>query len=216
MPKKNRLVRTHQELATESNVLSYEFSQLCDSADLLRKGTFGGVGVTHNNTVQGFVSAFRNVACFFYPHHTNDFPQLRNDDLGAEEYLADWPTRCPVPSQYLRHAKKAADRHVMHMTAARRNVNFVRGIEHLWSIDVIEGELLGTLRIFLGAVPTTLVDFTALVKLGSMAHRIPMSASEVISHTGHTSVASAPGSDDTPTAKRTPSSIVGCYVKTQP
>jgi hypothetical protein len=100
----------HQELADESKTLRYEFSQLCTSADLLRTGTFGEAGVSHNNTVQGFVCAFRNLACFFYSHLPTDFPQLQKDDLGAEEYLTDWPTRCPAPSHVLRDAKRAADK----------------------------------------------------------------------------------------------------------
>jgi hypothetical protein len=216
MAKKNRVARSPQHLADESKTVWYEFSQLCESADLLRKGTFGGTGVSHNNTVPGFVSAFRNLACFFYPHLPNDFPELQKDDLGADEYLADWPTRCPMPSQILRDAKKAADKQVMHMTAARRNLNFIPGNEHYWPVDDIERELLGALRAFLGAVTPALVDSTALASLQHLASRTPVATSGMITHTGCISVTGASGTGSARTDVRTIAPVSGFYAKTQP
>lgn len=214
--KKNRLVRTQQQLADESKTLWYEFSQLCESADLLRNGTFGGAGVSHNNTVQGFVSAFRNLACFFYPHLQPDFPDLKKDDLGAEEYIPNWPTRCPMPSRVLRDAKEAADKQVMHMTAARRNLNFVPGNEHYWPVDHIERELLGTLRVFLGAAPPNLVEPAALAKLQHLTSRTPEATSGTMTPTGHVSATGITGVGSTHTNVRTMGPTYSLHAKTQP
>jgi hypothetical protein len=155
-------------------------------------------------------------ACFYFPHLPTDFPELQKDDLGAEEYMADWPTRCLVPSQVLCDAKKAADKQVMHMTAARRNLNFVPGNEHFWPVDDIERELLGALRVFLGAVPTTLVDPTALANLQQMAARTAVAHSGMITHTGYISVLDGPGAGSARTDMRTTAPTSGFHAKTQP
>src|SRR5438128_4176279 len=104
-----RLHRTPEQLRAESKTLWYEYTQLCESADHLRSGTYIGDRTTLNNTVQGFATACRNISCFFFAH-SPDFPGLQKDDLGAVDYVADWPTRCPPPSKVLRDAKEAANK----------------------------------------------------------------------------------------------------------
>jgi hypothetical protein len=198
MARNARLSRTATELLAESKTLGYEFAQLCESAEHLRQVTHGGTGVTHNNTVQGFVIAFRNIACFLFPHQTSDFPALRKDDLGAVDYIPDWPTRCPVASRLLCDAKKAADRQVAHMTVARRNLNFVPGNEHFWLFDDIERELLTVLRAFLAAAPRSLLDPTARAGMEALVAPPPSTSSGAITHSGHISVTGVTGSSSPP------------------
>ncbi len=188
MAHKARIARTQAQLHAETKTLAYEFAQLCESADLLRKNIFGGKGVSHNNTVQGFATAFRNLACFFFPH-ANNFPPLIEDDLGAEEYVPDWPARAPAPSAQMRICKEAASKQVMHITGARRDLNFVPGNEFNWPIDDLERDLLAALRVFLAATTEAQFDPVALADLRHVAGRTPVPSGGAITHSGHVSVA---------------------------
>jgi hypothetical protein len=185
-------VRTPDELQSESRIIRYEFVQLCGSSDRLRRGVFLGDRVTLNNTVQGFVTACRNLSCFFFPHTTH-FPDLKRDDLGAEEYVPDWRTRCPAPSLLLQDAKTAANTQVMHMTGERRDLNLVPGKEYNWPIDRIECELLGVLRVFLAAAPVSLFDPSARADLQRLAAPPVVASSSGITHTGYTSTSGLSG-----------------------
>ncbi len=187
MPPKKRVTRTTVQLKAETKTIAYEFAQLCTSADLLRQNIFGGAGVSHNNTVQGFATALRNLSCFFFPHQAG-FPELDKDDLGAEEYVPDWPKRAPVPSKLLRNSKDAANKEIMHITGTRRDLNFVVGNQHNWALDDLEQELLEALRIFLAATSDAQFDPLALADLRQVSARTPISPSGVISNSGHVSV----------------------------
>jgi hypothetical protein len=214
---KPRIARTPADLHAETKTLAYEFVQLCESADLLRRNYFGGCGVSHNNTVQGFALAFRNLACFFFPH-ANNFPPLINDDLGAVEYVPDWVNRAPAPSTQIRLCKEAASKQIMHITAARRDLNFVPGNEFNWPIDDLERDLLGVLRLFLATTTEAQFDPLALADLRHIAARTSLPSAGVITHSGHISVgmsgpiANAPPSTDI----RTIASHPGLCAKTCP
>jgi hypothetical protein len=188
MAHRPRVARTSVELQAETKTLAYEFAQLCQSADVLRQGTFGGKGVNQNNTVQGFAIAFGNLACFFFPHASN-FPPLIEDDLGAVEYVPDWSARAPAPSVLMRECKEAASKQIMHLTGTRRDLNFVPGNEFNWPIDDLERELLSTLRVFLAATSATQFDPRALADLRCLEGKISAPSGAAITHSGHLSVA---------------------------
>jgi hypothetical protein len=215
MAKKVRLVRTPEQLRAEARTISYEFVQLCESAERLRKGVFLADRITLNNTVQGFVTACRNLSCFFFPH-TAHFPNLEGDDLGAVEYVPDWPARCPAPSLLLQDAKTTANKQVAHMTGERRDLNAGPGKEHLWLIDDIERELLGVVRVFLGALAGAPFDATALADLQALAPRTPVATSGMITHTGYIGVTGGPGTGPARTDVRTTAPTSGFCAKTQP
>jgi hypothetical protein len=175
MTHKNRMARTQEQLQAESKTLLFEFHQMTESAELLRQNAFGGSGVTHNNTVQGFVTHFRNISCFFFEHHPR-FPSPKEGDLAAGEYVADWSTRSPAPSTDVCDAKEAANKQIAHITAVRRDRNFVRGNEYRWQIDEIERELVAVLRQFLAVAPEAKFDLLALAELRALASKaLPVS-----------------------------------------
>ena len=181
---------TLEDLLEDSKVLAYEFDQLCGSGDKLRVGTHLADRVTHNNTVQGFAIACRNLSFFFFAHHPHYSKGRQDGDLDVRHFLPDWPAHCPALAPVLRDAKDDASKQVMHMTGKRRGLNFNPGNVHRWPVDSIERELLVLLRTFLRVVPETLLHPESLRVLRSFAPREPAGPAEMVTTSGHISVLS--------------------------
>lgn len=160
--------RSTDELVKESKTLWYDFNQLCGTASKLTAGTFKDDHTVQNSLVESFAIACRKLACFFFPHEEG-IPDLRGDDLGAKHFVADWPNHAPQPSTLLKDAKKRADRQVAHVTAERRDLNFVEGNTFNWKIGQLVAELRATLAVFLRHAPAGSLDATALVNLQVLA-----------------------------------------------
>jgi hypothetical protein len=180
----NRLVRTPEELRTESKTLWYEYHQLCRAASSLRDEQVYSSGpnlhAVHNALVESFAIHCRALCCFFFPHH-NGFPRLQKDDLGAEDYLPNWKSLCPIPAPVLAEAKSNADKQIAHLTAKRRDLNFAPGKEHLWAIDNVESELRKLLAVFLQHAPPALFAEEALTGLMTVLPSQPTLAAPIVS-----------------------------------
>jgi len=80
--------------------------------------------------------------------------------------------KCPKAPSILSAAKGSCDKLVAHMTAERRDLNFVPGKEHRWQVDLIEDELREVLTTFLDTflrhAPNDRFDPKALAELQKM------------------------------------------------
>jgi hypothetical protein len=158
------VTRTINELRAESKTLWHDFDHLCETAARLRAGSYCDDRVVHNALVDGFALCCRKLACFFFAHLPG-FPPIKEDDLAASHYVADWNRYRPSPSPDLVEAKRNADRQIAHITSDRRNLNFVPGTEYRWKIDITESELRRTLSLFLQYASAELFDAFALAEL---------------------------------------------------
>jgi len=158
------LPRTPGELQAESKTLWYEFSQFFAVAALLRDGTYSSDVTVHNALVESFAIHCRAICCFFF-HCDKGFPSLQKDDLGAAHYDSEWESHHPTAPSILIDAKKSCDKQVAHMTARRRDLNFVPSKMHFWPVVKIEDELRQVLTTFLRHVPNNLFDPEALAGL---------------------------------------------------
>ena len=88
---------------------------------------------------------------------------LRETDILAYDFYPSWLSECPMPTVEMSKAKWQADKHVAHITEARRGVNQPgTGRESVWQIGVAIDEIGKTMTMFLERAPSNNFDPTEL------------------------------------------------------
>jgi hypothetical protein len=163
-----RAGRSVAELRADSGTIRYELDMLILAAQQNGLADARGDVAGKNMAVESFAAHCRALILFLFGHvegleaagqKPEKFNGVRDSDIFAWDYYPGWQYDCPEPSDELYHAKKRADKHVMHITTDRRGVNQTgTGVESVWQLHATVNELAGAFALFLSKAPALNFD----------------------------------------------------------
>lgn len=130
-----RITRTIGHIE-QFKAVCYDLRQMVDCAVRLMAGQPDVI--LRNALIESFAIHCRALCHFFFAGH-HGFPNLRNDDWGAEDYIQNWTP--PKPSPDLIEAKEKANKHVAHITDERRNLNLIPSNTYSWKVEAVTDDL---------------------------------------------------------------------------
>ena len=90
---------------------------------------------------------------YYWEFRKNKSQKQKPDDVIAEDYIPDWPNRCPPIGQYLRNNKERLDKSLAHLSILR--VQYKR-TEKRWDIAALRNELLPVIETFRSNLPASM------------------------------------------------------------
>ena len=218
--------RPHSEHPMDSKTLRYEVDMLVQLATGYSTPAILADRRHKNAYIEAFAIHSRALILFLFQHQKQiavngehaSFGSPWDTDIIALDFCSDWANHCsewgknnPKHIEVMIRAKNQTDKHVVHFTTSRRNVNPVgRPEESSWDFTAITSAICSALECLLTQVRPTNID---PIELDLMRKLIAESKSHsngfATSAVGHTS-------SDTPRAPFIPpSSMRNMHGKTQ-
>jgi hypothetical protein len=166
--------RLPHELQSDSRTIRYDLETLVGIA-LDYSPDWARTDIIRNNVyVEAFAVHCRALVFFFYGHmqeiatlHESErFSPVRDNDVIACDFCSSWEQGCPSPNWALAVAKRQTDKHVVHITIERRDVNQPGSSKSsAWELEYATSVICDVMNAFLALAPRQNFDDDAFVKM---------------------------------------------------